>query len=199
MYVINADRFFVDYDTPHSRELKSEPDARVRYESKRGWQQLHQTVCRWIPLFCGGALSFFRQRETGEWKLAGSISLPPTGIDSELPVDLDRVARARTVARDFIETVGVDRNCVLLTYVPHKRSERATAAALAKELGVEFVSPKLSDLRTFDGSHLEPKSAERFAKAFVEAAGPSILQCIKQDDRAGSEPTPLVGLDREAS
>ena len=83
----------------------------------------------------------------------------------------------REIGAAFIDKLGVPRDCVVLTYVPTRENKRATADALATSLGFELVSPRLDDLRTFDGSHLDPASAERFAAAFLEVAGPRLAAC----------------------
>jgi len=53
-----------------------------------------------------------------------------------------------------------------------------TAGAVADALGLNLVAPELEGLQTFDGSHLDPASAERWSKAFLDAAGPQIRKCL---------------------
>jgi hypothetical protein len=46
-------------------------------------------------------------------------------------------------------------------------------------LGSELIAPQVDGLRTFDGSHLDAASAERWSAAFLDAAGPRIRECLK--------------------
>ena len=59
-----------------------------------------------------------------------------------------------------------------------------TAADVAKELGVSFVPATLDGLQTFDGSHLDQSSAERWSEAFFQVAGPQILKCLKDSSKS---------------
>jgi hypothetical protein len=65
-----------------------------------------------------------------------------------------------------------------LTVVPYDSTKRAEAIAIAKALGLDLIAPEVQGLKTFDGSHLDRQSAERWSKAFFEAAGPRIRQCL---------------------
>ena len=59
-----------------------------------------------------------------------------------------------------------------------------TAAAVAKELGIAFVPGAPDGLTTFDGSHLNQSSAERWSSAFFQAAVPQIRSCLKGTSRS---------------
>ena len=90
-------------------------------------------------------------------------------------------------ARSFLSQVPVQGDCIILTTVPTVRENAfvyapsvETAEAVAKELGVSFVPAAIDGLRTFDGSHLNQSSAERWSRAFFQAAGPQILRCAKE-------------------
>ena len=135
-------------------------------------------MCSRLPALCGKEISYYRQRDTGQWVLDGSRGLTPSGIDPELPVDPELVAEGKEIGERFIADLGVDRACVFLTYVPTKQNGRATAEALAGALGFPLISPRIEGLRTFDASHLDPESADRFAAAFVAEAGPRLLECL---------------------
>jgi hypothetical protein len=56
----------------------------------------------------------------------------------------------------------------------------ATAKAVADALGVNLIAPTLRGLMTFDSSHLDEPSRERWSAAFVEAAGPQIQACLEK-------------------
>ncbi|MER2507683.1 MAG: hypothetical protein ABTQ27_02865 [Amaricoccus sp.] len=182
-YVINLDQFFMDKASPPGAEVMFGGGSLGRYEGKRDWQGPHRLLCGALPILCGEAVSYYRDRANGQWSHEGTwrtdkdVALLATGIDGELPVDVASLDRAREIGAAFIDKLGVPRDCVVLTYVPTRENKRATADALATSLGFELVSPRLDDLRTFDGSHLDPASAERFAAAFLEVAGPRLAAC----------------------
>ena len=88
---------------------------------------------------------------------------------------VEREVRSGT---DFLDKLGVDRRCVIFTLVPTVDARPATSAAIAKALGVEFIAPEVEDLLTFDGSHLDRQSAERWSGAFFDVAGARIKDCL---------------------
>ena len=53
-----------------------------------------------------------------------------------------------------------------------------TARAIANTLGRPLIAPELADLQTFDESHLDSPSAERWSSAFLAEATPRIRQCL---------------------
>lgn len=180
-YVINADQFFVNRESPPAHDVMHEPGAREKYKQKRYWQIPHRVVCTVLSALCGGASSFFRNRETGEWRLGGVSGKVASDVGPVRPIDIERVAHEQFNAAQFIRNLGVKRDCIFFTYVPPKENERATAAAIASAIGFELISPKVEGLRTFDGSHLQRASAERFASAFLELAGPRLRKCLSDE------------------
>jgi len=105
------------------------------------------------------------------------MALPPP-IPPDAKVDPAFVQQQVKEARDFVSRLPVSRDCIILTIVPTFETRRASAAAIAAELGLPLISPASDGLFTFDGSHLERPSAERWSHAFLEAAGPRIRQCL---------------------
>jgi hypothetical protein len=177
-YVVNVDRFFEESVSPSARQLMDDDSAKGRIERKRVWQRLHAPACTAAPALCGREYAIFRSRETGAWTRAGRLraSKKPTSENSQLE-DV-RVERERAIASTFLARLGVPRECVILTVVPTVNGQRAHAAALAAALGHDLVSPTLDGLATFDGSHLDDRSADRWGAAFFEAAGPRIASCV---------------------
>jgi hypothetical protein len=43
---------------------------------------------------------------------------------------------------------------------------------------MSVVAPRLEGLKTFDGSHLDRESAERWSKAFLQASAAQIRRCV---------------------
>jgi hypothetical protein len=176
-YVVNADRFFrEDISLPGQEVLAG--GARTRTLLKRAWQPFHAPVCGLAALLCGDAPSTYRRVEDGQWRLGGVSPVYNVPL-TDAPVDEAYLAAALPIAERFIAELGVDKSCVVLTYVWTHYNEAATAAALADALGVPFAGPEVEGLTTFDGSHLDPQSAERFSAAFFDAAAPHLEPCIR--------------------
>jgi hypothetical protein len=179
VYVINIDTFFENTESVPAQIVMHSEDAKSRYQAKHDWQPLHERVCTAAPLLCGSEQSFFRSRETGRYSLAGGrvFKIPVTYndvVDQQLARDY--VARAP----QFLASLPVDHQCILLTMVPTRRTPSATARAIASALGATLIAPQEDDLTTFDASHLDQASAERWSKEFFEIAGPQIRRCMAQ-------------------
>jgi hypothetical protein len=176
-YVINVDRFFREDLSPYAVDLVSKPNAQQRVELKSALQPIHRMVCTVLSKLCGRSPAMFAKVENGQWTVAGLV--PRFTIErADWPVDEAKVAQWKAVAEPFIESLPVDRSCVVLTYVWTTANDRADAEALAQSLGVAFVSPQLAGLTTIDESHLDRPSAERFSYAFFEQAAPYLSHCL---------------------
>ena len=183
-YVINADRFFVEWLSPVSRRVVYEQDARAHYDEKHFWQRLHKPVCGSLPSLCGHEFAVYRSVANGMWFTSGTPPKKPSRVSDSAPGDLEHLPHYVDVAREFISGLKVDRQCVVLTIVPTVDTKRAEAQAIAEALGVLFVAPRIDDLSTFDGSHLSVESAARWSAAFMEAAGPVLERCAGGSARA---------------
>ena len=177
-YVINLDLFFEQSQTPPARAVMRDSTARSRYEQKRGWQQIHRSLCDRLPAVCGHHIAFFRSKANGAWIVTGGrfTSKPVSYIR-----DIDR-AMAETyaaAASEFLSHLPVSRECVILTVVPTVDTPIGTAKAIASTLGSNLTAPELAGLNTFDESHLDQESALRWSSAFIEAAAPQIGKCLK--------------------
>jgi hypothetical protein len=60
-------------------------------------------------------------------------------------------------------------------------TKSGTAKAIANALGLSLIAPELPGLNTFDGSHLDRPSAERWSQAFLKEASPRIRDCLDPD------------------
>ncbi len=176
-YVINLDLFFESSESPYARAVMKDPDAKVRHEEKRGWQQLHHPLCGRVKYLCGNAQAFFRSRDTGAWILTGG-QFRSKPVSYSRTVDKTRLETYTAAGRDFLRQLPVRPECVIFTMVPTVETDAATATAVAEALGLTFVSPELEDLVTFDESHLDQESAQRWSRAFLEAAGGHIRACL---------------------
>ena len=151
--------------------------ARARYEQKRMWQRIHRPICTTLSSMCRNEMAFFRSRETGTWRATGG-DFKGSSVSYDEDVD-ERVLTAYTAAgTEFLEDLPASRDCVMLTIVPNVETALGTAKAVAGALGLPLLAPELDGLQTFDGSHLDRQSAERWSTAFMEAAAPRIRRCL---------------------
>lgn len=178
VYVINVDRFFDDRVSPPADQILHGHDILARYEEKRTWQSLHRRLCAALPIACGNALAVYRERETGVWRKMGGGRVEAKQVSEGRPSNVERWDRYATLAEKFVAQLPVDRSCVILTIVPTVETKRAEAMAIAGKLGRDLLAPQMEGLSTFDGSHLDAASADRWSAAFLEEAGPRIRSCV---------------------
>ena len=177
IYVINLDTFFENTETPPARIVMHDRDALSRYEQKHGLERLHFRVCDAIPALCGLAPAYFRSRSTGSYiQLGGRHESIPVTYDEVVNENLVRDYSAR--AAPFLASLPVNSKCVVLTMVPTVNTPSASGREIARSLGATFVAPEPDNLTTRDGSHISHPSAELWSKAFFEAAGPAIRECL---------------------
>lgn len=192
VYVINADQFFDERVTGPARTILEERDAPMRYREKHFWRTAQDTLCGKLPVLCGGELAFYRDRSTGAWRLAGHGDFAPGPVSDGPAVEADRWPRFAERARRFVAALPAGRECVLLTMVPTAGTDVASARAIAAALDVPLIAPHVDGLATFDGSHLDGASAERWSAAFFEAAAQPIRACLQ----ASGEPVTVRAADR---
>jgi hypothetical protein len=187
VYVINVDDFFDRTETPPVKTILHDPAARTRYETKRAWQSAQERVCKMAPAFCRHEHTIFRSRETGAYSRSGHFS-----IENITPVSYDQgigedVVKSNTAAAiDFLSRLPVQNKCVILTMTPTVETKIGNVNTIAAALGKVLVTPEIPGLQTFDGSHLDQPSAERWSQAFFRAAGPEIRSCL--DEHGASRP-----------
>ena len=121
----------------------------------------------------------FRSRETG----ATYMKIPNPKFEA---VSYDQVVNQNVVnsniavAIDFLSRFAQDK-CVIFTSVPYVGLKIGNASAIAMGVGTKLVTPEFSKgLQTFDGSHLDRPSAERWSEAFFQEAGPTIRSCLEE-------------------
>ncbi len=177
VYVISLDSFFAPELSPPAQYVMNDQMAAVHYESEHIAQYFHRHICGRLPALCGKEYSVYRSAQTGAWfATPARFRREPVGADTT--IDRTKMSQQLVAARAFLASLPVDKECVILTIVPTVRTQRDAAAALAAALDRPLVSPELDGLYTFDGSHLERESAQRWAEAFFDAAGPRIRSCI---------------------
>lgn len=188
VYIINVDRFFEDKETEVGKAILRENDALARSKEKRFWQILHEPACTTLSMLCGKEASFFRARQTGAWHLKGIRLWEGSKDVADGPAsDADRWEHFAALGKQFLSQLPVDRRCVLLTIAPYNATKMAEATAIANALNMDLLVPPLKGLQTFDGSHLDRPSAERWSQAFLKMAGPRIRECLSEA-RTSSRP-----------
>lgn len=181
VYVINLDTFFQENASVPAQTVMSDPNAQSHYRGKQFWQWLHRAVCGTVEAVCGNSYVIFKDRRTGMWQSFGRISANEATSDDP-NIDADEVAGETRSGRKFIAALGVAPDCVIFTLVPTVDTPYAASSAIAKALNVQLIAPRSDDLLTFDGSHLDHRSAERWSAAFFEAAGPKIRACLNSSN-----------------
>ncbi|MFO1204531.1 MAG: hypothetical protein U1E63_02125 [Burkholderiales bacterium] len=127
-----------------------------------------------VPGVCGGRPAFFRSRIDGTWEL-------------EVPRQYGtQLQRPQPTARPAKQTNGTTSPHWVLEFPqelagrsslrnsnprPSEATKRAEATAIASALGVTFIAPNLGDLKTFDGSHLDCPSAEKWSWSVLRRSG----------------------------
>jgi hypothetical protein len=182
--LVNIDLFFEQTDTPPAHVVLTDPTAKQRYEQKRRWQGIHKLACSTVPVACRDEFTFFRMRATGAWVVRGGHS---TNAPVEYEGNLDGRIVATYVAagRGFLSRLPLAPSCVIFTVVPTPHTDLVTAQAIADSLGVPLIAPQVDSLMTFDASHLDQASAERWSAAFFGAASLRIRDCIAGVAAAG--------------
>jgi hypothetical protein len=181
LYVINVDRFFRDQPTPPAQAVMRDSSARARYDEKRLWQAPHRSLCKRLGSLCGDGAAFFRARSTGAWvRDGGEWSAAPVAYSDS--VDRAQLDSEVVAGRRFLSALPVTQDCIVLTMIPKSGTAlgnaEGTARAIAASLGLPLVAPRLDSLSTFDGSHLDGASAERWSAAFFDAAAPLLQKCL---------------------
>jgi hypothetical protein len=179
VYVINIDLFFERSESGPGKTVMRDESARTRYEQKRQWQRIHKEICTDYKAVCGQEAAFFRSRSAGSWLVAGGrFTSEPVSYDEA--INQKMLASYTALGNEFLPSLSGDRACTILTIVPTVKTDVGTAKAIAAALGLNLVAPRLAGLITFDRSHLDPKSAQRWSAAFLDEAGPQIRKCLKK-------------------
>jgi hypothetical protein len=190
VYIINVDGFFENVETEPVTRVLHDPKARGEYETKRSWQRVHERVCGAFPALCGHQSAIYRSRDTGVYYEEGHWGGHTVPVSYDPLVDHNLANASIATAVEFLSRF-TQKKCVILTIVPTVGTKIGTAKAIANGLGLPLVTPGIVDgLQTFDGSHLDHPSAQRWAQAFYQVAGPEIRACLdKRNVTASQEPS----------
>jgi hypothetical protein len=178
VYVIDVDEFFTETETVPGSSLLEGIHTLGHYLERQRWQAVQRPLCGAVPALCGRRIAFFRRRDNGHWQAEGEALEQPETIADAPPADQDQWHRDGDIARAFIARLPVEPRCVVLTVVPSPTTRRAEAQAIADAVGLPLIAPKIEGLKTFDDTHLDGGSAERWSSAFLDAAGADIRHCL---------------------
>lgn len=183
VYVINAETFFEQWLTRPMQEVTQDPQARKWYETKRKWQIPHKLICGHVPELCGHNFAVYRSLSTGAYEIKGIFDADGQRfrnkrVTFDESIDREKAKQFVETASEFLSRLPVNRECVILTAVPHVGTKIGTSKALADALGMKLIAPELDGLEIFDSSHLDKVSAQRWSAAFYAAAGPKIQKCL---------------------
>jgi hypothetical protein len=142
------------------------------------WQAVHEPVCGLLPSICGAEYVVFRSSKNGAWSVSGGTERFES-VTRNHTFDAHALHQETKSGLEFISRLPVRRECVIATIVPTVATNEALAVAIARELGLTAVIPAVDGLITFDGSHLDRSSAERWSQAFFEAAEARINECLQ--------------------
>jgi len=193
--VVNADPFFTgEVNDTFARVLEGDseywgflptwlqPNLAGEHERKRRLQMAQQARCSSdsrSQLWCEGRVdTLHRNAANGHWVVEHyreTLKLP-TGEDRTS--HLDKLARYSEVATEFVDQLGIDERCLVITASPRSNTPRVFAKELANGIGASFVSPSVDQLKTLDGFHLDADSAERWSAAFMVDLNPILNACL---------------------
>jgi len=177
VYVINIDSFFDRTETGPGKTVMRDQAAMTRYEEKRRWQSIHEASCTAVKALCGNREAIFRSRSTGSWVMRGGrFTSEPVSYNENL--DEGVLASYIALEKELLPGIPGSHSCIIMTIIPTVKTEIGTARAVAAALGRDLIAPRLSGLVTFDGVHLDERSAQRWSRAFFDEAGPQIRKCL---------------------
>ena len=81
-------------------------------------------------------------------------------------------------ARRFLERVTTPRSCIFLAVVPSIKTDRRVAQILSDSLDLQYIATSVKPYTTYDGNHLKPESAARWANEFLQKADRQLLTCL---------------------
>jgi ferredoxin len=183
--VINADPFFVqpnNLSEPAREAIKGGQGYLWRLTTKMAFQRVQRIICRAVPLCPESEPSIFRSATDGQWNWIGPyIKEGEVPIDQEIKERLPQfeIERAKTIGEMFLNRIGLNRRCVVLTGIPtNGLNSTEVAKVLATALHTRFLAPKIDGIATVDRGHLNSRSAELWSAAFVEALTPIVNECL---------------------
>ena len=151
------------------------------------FEEVHGPLCARFRWFCrpwARQRDIYRAVDDGEWKWQGAYfnaddSYTPVTATKRVPTAASELPFHVARAKQFFDALHADQRCIVLTGVPNPYSQAEDwAAGIASALSLNVVLPKVGGLMTFDDSHLNARSAERWSSAFLEGFDPFLTACL---------------------
>jgi hypothetical protein len=185
LLIVNAEPYFTrDAAAVAADVLRGDYRARWAYRRKWLFQRAHRPACDLMPVLCRNAAGgIHRQIENGEWiwqglLVAGDLSVPFVERD----ITDEQAEESRRIAAAFVDELGLDASCVIVTAVPGlSPGRRQVATRIAEAMGASAVLPVVEGLSSLDGDHLNAESAERWSAAFLQAGDARITECLDKN------------------
>jgi hypothetical protein len=182
--VINADPFFSEKLSPPGGDaIEGKPAFLWRLLIKSLFQRVHRGVCLVGSGVCSESEpAIFRSARDGQWNWIGPYTEEKSVLiagPTQMTISQEELATAQKLGENFLDEIGLDRQCVVLTATPNSVLDSiGIATALAASLRTSSIFPSVAGLSTLDGVHLNLASAERWSGQFVRAMGPILQKCI---------------------
>ncbi len=183
--VINADPFFIDGLSPPAQEALDGHFAFLwRLGLKFLFQRVHRALCYSAPFVCSESEpSIFRSAHDGQWNWIGPYvaeKAVPFDRSAQKSIAPEELEKAKDLGEKFLQKVGLDRRCVVLTGTPNSDLDSVgIAEQLAAAMKTSSIFPPVDGLATLDGGHLNLTSAERWSGQVVEALSPILRDCLQ--------------------
>lgn len=185
LVVINADPFFAGQISDHAKNLvENEKFETFNAQLKKFWHPVSEAACiDPLPIIgsvlCGSYQTVYRSIKDGRWIY--QTIFPPKATVSEqpwTPIDNAAIRSYALNADRFLKQFNIDRRCVVLTHIPTVNGKPFIAQGIATVLGLTYIAPQLDGLFTYDNSHLQKASSERWSKAFLKELEPVLARCM---------------------
>lgn len=188
--IINFDEFFRHVKSGPAREILAGGWwIRTEYALKRWAQGWHRGICadesKFKTILCGDIEAIYRSRITGQWWIPATVQDRNTGpITVSLAMPYSSIPGWVYNARYFKELLDAQGTCLVFTTVPREGGRQSVAGPeIARQLGVPYVDVAGEDWFSFDGSHLNRNSAERWSAAFLNEFDGIMRSCRKTGSR----------------
>jgi hypothetical protein len=191
--IVNTDYpFFNDQLNPIPTPLfasKTDPSywlAFYNYRLKASISRALRPLCDRMSFLCDQKIeAIWRKSDTGDWDTETTFarqnfhSYPIRPWMRRPALDDAALHKIDEVAKNFIGSLNLPPQCIILTATPNSVYDDATIAdRLGKLFQLPVVIPQLENLSMIDNEHLDKSSAERWSAAFLHDAGPLIDRCL---------------------
>jgi len=185
--MVNHEIFQTNKISPVFRELVDFPEKyKTRFTFFYNAQKVHKWSCKskfdWIrEFYCSGTArgKKWRSAVTGaeKWSFVADdkdqVLINPNP-DSRISIAGELVNRSR----ELLESKDFGPACPIWYIVNNPTAGTNSLAIAGEELGIQTAFVEVSNLYTYDNSHLDRPNSEKWAKEFVKVLDPVIDTCL---------------------